>query len=104
MEEKGKRNAYTCTKCRGHIITENMIDLVTPFMVACRATEGCDGGMHSEFYPKALNGPLYADELAATTHRWVAYKEEQIEEFRQEGDDAMVEWATGDHGNLVEAK
>ncbi len=100
MEKKGRRNAYTCAKCGGRIVTENMIDLVTPFMVGCRATEGCDGEMHSEFYPEELN---HADGLVATTHRWVPYKEEQIEEFRLEGNDAMVEWATGDHGDLVEA-
>ncbi len=100
MEKKGRRNAYTCAKCGGRIVTENMIDLVTPFMVGCRSTEGCDGVMESGFYPEALNGPSYG---LTTTHRWVAYNEEQIEEFRREGNDEMVEWATGDHGDLVEA-
>lgn len=100
MERKGARNRYTCEKCGEHVITENTFDLVTPFMVGCRVTPGCDGMMTSGFYPNELNG--WSTSIA-TTHRWVAFTDEQIEKFRRDGDDEMVAWATGDHGDLVEA-
>ena len=47
---KGKKNIYTCRKCCGHIVTVDVDDGVTPFMLKCRATEGCDGTMHSSLY------------------------------------------------------
>lgn len=52
MENKGKRNRYTCEKCGGHIITVNLTDGVTPFCIGCRANwpGECDGFAESEFY------------------------------------------------------
>ena len=50
MNMKGKRNSYQCTTCRGIIFTEDKDEGVTPFMLKCRATEGCDGTMESAFY------------------------------------------------------
>ncbi len=100
MERKGARNRYTCEECAGQIITENMIDLVTPFMLGCRATPGCKGTMTSGFYPEELNCSVVC---STPTYRWVSYTEERIEQFRRDGDDVMVEWATGDHGDLVRA-
>lgn len=44
------RNRYTCQKCGKHIITEDRDEGVTPFMIGCRVTLGCDGLMHSSFY------------------------------------------------------
>jgi hypothetical protein len=46
----GKLNIYTCEKCRGHIVTVDRDEGTTPFMVGCRATEGCSGMMESSFY------------------------------------------------------
>jgi hypothetical protein len=47
---RGKINIYTCEKCRGHIVTRDRDDGVTPFMIGCRATLGCKGMMKSSFY------------------------------------------------------
>jgi len=44
--QTGQRNAYTCTTCRDQIITVNLEDGTTPFMICCRK---CDGAMHSAF-------------------------------------------------------
>lgn len=43
-------NQYTCTSCSGVITTIDRDHGVTPFMLACRATEGCHGTMHSHLY------------------------------------------------------
>lgn len=43
-------NRYTCQKCRGSIVTVDADEGTTPFMLGCRATEGCNGDMHSSFY------------------------------------------------------
>ena len=47
---KGKKNAYVCDKCKKHIITIDVDDGVTPFMIECKATKNCDGSMYSNFY------------------------------------------------------
>lgn len=47
---KGKKNQYTCTECGKSVITLDVDDGTTPFMMLCRATEGCDGVMQSSFY------------------------------------------------------
>ena len=53
---KGEKNGYTCQKCNGQIITVDIDDGVTPFIIGCRATKGCDGLMYSAFYsiPQSL--------------------------------------------------
>lgn len=52
MEKAGERNAYRCDKCRGEIVTVNLVDGVTPFMVDCRAKwpGTCEGMAKSSFY------------------------------------------------------
>lgn len=47
---KGGLNIYTCEKCRGHIVTRDRDEGVTPMFVGCRATPGCDGSMRSSMY------------------------------------------------------
>ena len=47
---KGKKNAYVCNKCKKFIITIDVDDGVTPFMIECKATKNCDGSMCSNFY------------------------------------------------------
>jgi len=47
---ENKKNVYTCQECGGKIVTEDVDEGVTPFMLKCRATEGCDGNMWSAFY------------------------------------------------------
>lgn len=46
----GRKNLYTCTTCRGQVVTIDTDKGVTPFMISCRATSGCDGFMNSSFY------------------------------------------------------
>jgi len=56
-----KRNAYTCQKCKGTIITVDRDKGTTPFMIECLAKVGCDGDMHSHFYTgPVVNGSLPA--------------------------------------------
>lgn len=43
-------NQYTCWTCGGVITTIDRDKGVTPAMLACRATEGCEGTMHSHRY------------------------------------------------------
>ncbi len=47
---RGQKNIYTCEKCLDHIVTVDIDDGVTPFMIDCRCTEGCDGMMTSSMY------------------------------------------------------
>jgi len=46
----GMKNMYTCDECKGTIVTIDREQGVTPFALACRATEGCRGTMTSAFY------------------------------------------------------
>lgn len=50
MSFLGKLNIYVCEACRGHIVTRDLDDGTTPFMVDCRATEACRGMMKSSLY------------------------------------------------------
>ncbi len=47
---QGKKNIYVCQKCRGHVVTVDIDNGVTPFIIGCWATDGCKGEMHSSFY------------------------------------------------------
>lgn len=60
---KGRKNIYTCEECGGHIVTVDLEEGVTPFMVGCRATEGCEGMMKSSMY-------RVFDQTMATDHEW----------------------------------
>lgn len=44
-------NAWTCQKCGQHTICVDVDRGVTPFMLRCRASDGCDGMATSAFYP-----------------------------------------------------
>ena len=59
----GKKNIYTCDTCHGHIVTIDLEDGVTPFMIGCRATERCKGMMKSSMY-------RVFDQTMAATHEW----------------------------------
>lgn len=50
MSFQNQLNRYTCTSCEGHIVTIDRDDGTTPFMLRCRATDGCNGMMQSSFY------------------------------------------------------
>lgn len=45
-----KLNKYTCNTCEGEIVTIEREPGVTPMMIDCRATEGCEGLMMSWGY------------------------------------------------------
>lgn len=47
---KGKKNLYHCSDCHGEIVTLDLVDGTTPFMLACHVTPGCHGSMRSSFY------------------------------------------------------
>jgi len=47
---KGQINQYTCRECDRNIVTIDVDEGVTPFMLACRATDGCKGMMVSGMY------------------------------------------------------
>jgi hypothetical protein len=45
-----RKNLYTCDTCGGEVVTIDTDKGVTPFMISCRATPGCEGFMNSSFY------------------------------------------------------
>lgn len=46
----GVKNIYVCQNCRRHIITRDVDDGTTPFMISCQATVACPGRMQSSMY------------------------------------------------------
>ena len=50
MELAGMKNRYVCDTCGKGVVTVNINDGVTPFMILCKATKGCRGMMRSSFY------------------------------------------------------
>ncbi len=62
MENAGKKNIYKCDTCGHQIVTINLADGVTSFMVACRSDRRCTGFMHSMFYN--------VDQSLNPTHEW----------------------------------
>ena len=43
-------NHYVCQRCRQTTVTKHEDDGVTPFLLGCRATPGCNGTAQSSFY------------------------------------------------------
>lgn len=60
---KGKKNIYTCEKCKGHIVTVDLERGVTPFMIGCKSTVNCKGMMQSSMY-RVFDQEMRAD------HEW----------------------------------
>ena len=52
-------NRYTCEKCDGSIITQDLDEGTTPMMLGCRATDACDGTMMSGMYQGVTGQPDY---------------------------------------------
>lgn len=67
---KARKNIYTCRQCGGHIVTVDRDDGVTPFMLNCRAMEGCKGTMESSFY-------RVFDQKMAASYEW--YRPDETE-------------------------
>lgn len=51
---RNRNNEYICNLCGGAIVTHDMDEGTTPFMLGCRATAGCTGAMQSQFYPDSV--------------------------------------------------
>lgn len=47
---QGQKNLYQCNTCQGQIVTLDLVDGTTPFILPCYVTPGCEGDMHSAFY------------------------------------------------------
>jgi len=45
-------NTYTCQQCKKEIVTREIDEGTTSFLLQCRATEGCPGKMESAFYSR----------------------------------------------------
>ena len=60
---QSKKNIYVCQKCSEHIVTVDRDNGVTPFMIRCEATSGCDGFMKSSMYR------VFDQEMKAS-HEW----------------------------------
>lgn len=57
---QGKKNKYTCDVCGGAVVTIDIDEGVTPFMLPCYATKDCGGTMTSGFYAaRDLGEPQY---------------------------------------------
>jgi hypothetical protein len=54
-----KKNRYTCKTCGGNIITVDLDEGTTPFMLGCRATHGCRGMMQSSCYRGVTGEPAF---------------------------------------------
>lgn len=52
MSFQGKKNIYTCASCGEHVVTVDIHEGVTPFMIQCRSDKspGCKGLMQSSMY------------------------------------------------------
>jgi len=61
----GKKNIYVCQKCFGHIITRDLVEGVTPFMMKCRVDDECGGRMESSMYR------VFRQDMRAS-HEWYA--------------------------------
>lgn len=76
---KNKKNAYVCHECGEKIITIDVCDGTTPFMIGCEATPGCNGYMYSCFYD--------IDQSQEASHEW--YKPDSVDHYPKEHRQAM---------------
>lgn len=60
---QNKRNIYVCEACKEHIVTVDIDDGVTPFMIGCQCTDGCKGMMVSSMY-------RVWDQSMKASHEW----------------------------------
>lgn len=63
-------NQYTCMTCGGVITTVDIHQGVTPSMLVCRATLGCEGSMNSHYYR--------VDQSLTPTHEWYMPDEREM--------------------------
>jgi len=58
-EPSARLNRYTCSKCGGAFVTVDGAVGVTPFMVGCRTTPGCEGNCYSSMYKSVEGAPSF---------------------------------------------
>jgi hypothetical protein len=68
---QGRKNLYHCNKCNRIIVTIDIDEGTTPFMLSCYATKGCRGLMYSQMYQ--------CDQRLPHTHEW--YKPESLDGY-----------------------
>lgn len=88
----GSINGWTCVECGGTTYAIHIANGVTPFMLGCRATEGCHGMAQSMFYPE---GPVPESVLANVKHEF--YKQTKIEARKAEksAPGSVAHWRMG---------
>lgn len=69
----GAKNLYVCQTCRSPMITVDLVEGVTPFMVKCTAMSNCGGYMYSNVYRVP---PFYQN--APATHEWYRPEDDVI--------------------------
>lgn len=84
MSLAGKLNRYTCTTCRGSVITVDRDEGTTPFAMGCRAKDGCDGMMSSAFYRGVTGTPTF-EWRKATKEEYAAASDELKMHFAMGG-------------------
>jgi hypothetical protein len=81
-EAAGQVNRYDCQSCGDHIVTVNVVEGVTPFMISHRDDAGsvaCSGRMYSCFYR--------VDQDLEPTHEWYRPTRKQVvRRFRRQPD------------------
>lgn len=97
-----KRNIYTCPKCLGHIVTADAEHGVTPFMLLCRATLGCDGMMESSYY-RVWDQRMRADYVwrKPTAGEFLTLSQGEIDHVNNGG---LLPYPTSPAGEAFEAK
>lgn len=77
---KNKKNVYVCQTCRKKIVTIDIDEGVTPFMIDCKATKECNGTMYSSFYS--------VDQLLEPEFEW--YKPTSFDHYPEEYRENMI--------------
>lgn len=94
-QEPGAINPYRCDTCGGVTVTIHRDAGVTPFMIGCRVTPGCNGRAYSSFYPPVLAANLVPrvvwfrcageDELVAALRRYPRLVRHEVRRHHEMG-------------------
>ena len=80
---KWYKNLYQCQDCHGEIVTLDLVDGTTPFMLACHVTPGCAGMMNSSFYRCEQTLPHHYEWFKPDSLE--GYDEDMLEHIRKGG-------------------
>lgn len=90
-EKKNAINEYVCPKCRKRIRTINRDEGTTPFMLLCKATEGCGGLSQSNFYRSTMN--------ESPKWEWIRPTPDEMETYISDNKSEQYRDAIQDHVN-----